>query len=141
MEREFFYLFCVVDRPGVYRLGITNDLRRETTEGGLGLDPSCRHRPRRKGTVTLIASCWLGPEALAFRSRLWQLLGRPVKWGNAQLELDQQQLALVLGEALAAARTAIRVPPGFITGRPDWNWEDALNAGLEDAAVAVFKAR
>jgi hypothetical protein len=141
MEREFFYLFAITGRPGVYRIGITNDLKRETAEGGLGLDPSCRHRPKRQaGTVTLLASCWVGAEAPAFRSRLLRLLGRPAGWGNAQLELSQAQLDLVLEEALAAARTAVRVPAGFVTGRPEWDWEDALNEGLEEAAVAVFSA-
>ena len=142
MEREFFYLFAITGRPGVYRIGITNDLRRETAEGGLGLDPSCRHRPKRQaGTVTLIASCWVGAEAPAFRSRLLRLLGRPAGWGNAQLELSQAQLDLVLEAMAAAARQAIRVPDGFMTGHPEWGWEDSLNDGLEEAVMVTFNRR
>lgn len=142
MEREFFYLFAITGRPGVYRIGITNDLRRETAEGGLGLDPSCRRRPKRQaGTVTLIASCWAGPAAPALRAEIFGRLGRRRDWGNAQLELTAEQVEMVLEAMAAAARQAIRVPDGFMTGHPEWCWEDSLNAGLEEAVMATFNRR
>lgn len=137
MEREFFYLFCLKAQPGVYRFGITADVQQELEEGGMGLHPGFRHRPRRGREVELIASCWVGGSAEKVRARIMTLLGRPARWGNAQLALSAEQLLVVQTEMLAAGKAAVRVPAGWI--RPGWDWgEDALNAGLTDAVVVNF---
>ena len=139
MAPEFLYLFKVVDRPGVYRIGMTNDLAREVAEGGLGLDPTCPVRPRGKAKeAELIAGCWVGRDAPAVRSRLWRVIKRPEHWGNGQVELSPEQLERLLSAMLEEACRAVRVPRGFLSGHADWDWEEALNAGLEDAVRSLF---
>jgi hypothetical protein len=139
MAPEFLYLFKVVDRSGVYRIGMTDDLGREVAEGGLGLDPACPVRPRGKAKeAELIAGCWVGRDAPAVRSRLWRVIGRPEHWGNGQMDLPPEKLERLLSAMLEEACRAVRVPRGFISGHADLDWEEALNAGLEDAVRSLF---